>query len=81
MACANGMSVRCEEIQDVGPQDWLISACDPAHIGRAIITVPRLFNDCVSVAEVANYYRKIANKSFENVSQLRYFGTTETNDK
>jgi hypothetical protein len=54
MACANGMSVRCEEIQDVGPRDWLRSAGDQAHNGRGIITVPRLFNDCVSVAEFAN---------------------------
>ena len=50
-ACANGMSVRCEEMPQAGPQDWLISAGDPAHNVRARIAVPRLFTDCVSVAE------------------------------
>ena len=50
-ACANGMSVRCEEMPQAGPHDWLMSAGDPAHNGRARIAVPRLFIDCVSVAE------------------------------
>jgi hypothetical protein len=64
-----------------GPQDWLISAGDPAHYVRATVTVPRLFSDCVSVAETIKTVKKVVNKSSENVSNFRSFGTTLTDDK
>jgi len=53
--------MTCVEMAQAGLQDWLISAGDPAHNGRARITVPRLFTDCVSVTEVI----KIIHKDFQ----------------